>query len=710
MPSPQPPAPPGVPPLVPYETEAELIRAHLRMWRFAVRNRHVTIPLVVPAGMLAAGAVLAAEHAGFETGVAGAAIAVTTWFTAPSKWSSEPRIRGWRWTSEVTYARSTAGGSTLWLFLAATFGPGQPGLQMMLAALCAAWGGLFWWHKRPRDKRARRRHAQRVEAWNLWWQHHAPAWGASGSGVVDVKDHDGLESLLIQMWAGRQSFATIKNVVPLLESALGGYVHHGMSRPEINKANPSQVWIHLKREDPLREAVEWDDSMAPDDITKPAPIGLKETGGWKHASLRGGWFVIGRSRSGKSNEESVKLATITKCRNARAILIDRKGGRAARPWLPALDWVATSIEEARLVLRCMTAEVAARGMYAYNGEEQLNPTDDVPTLFVFIDEAYWVTSEPSGDAQCAADLAVISGAGQGVEIYPIVISQYGALDTTVRTEQTRGNLNRRMCFQTEHAEHGVFALGEDARKGIDTTTLQQKGAFYFREDARTSPEQIRGPHFPHSLARPTAIRNAERTDLYNRPLRLYCGAQPISAEKGAPTWQEVYDQRWSRLPAGFHRDAPQAASLGNPAPPEEGTMPADKIIMRPVHPEAERINADIDEDPDVSDADILRARQMAAARGEPIDLVDARERGQRRFARLLQDAPAGGISPAQLKKGCGMGRTWIHDQLNALMAAGAVRKVRDGQYAAEGDVWQAMEVLRQDGDRLAAEARQMAGV
>jgi hypothetical protein len=681
------------------------------MWRFAARNRHVTIPLVVPAGMLVAGAVLAAEHAGFEAGVAGAAISVTTWFTAPSKWSPEPRIKDWRWTSEVAYARSTAGGSTLWLFLAAMFGPGQTWLELMLAALCAAWGGLFWWHKRPRDRKARRRHERRVQDLNMWWQMNAPGWSAGGSGIVDVHDHDGLESWLVQLWGGKQTHGTIKALLPLLESALGGYVHHGMTRSEINKINPSQVWIHLKREDPLREAIEWDDSMASGDIRDPAPLGMRETGGWKRTSLRKGWFVIGRSRAGKSNEESVMLAKITRCRNARALLIDPKGGRASRPWLPAIDWVATTIQEARLVLGCMTAETAARGMYAYNGEEQLDPTDEVPTLFVFIDEAFLVTSEQRGDAKCAADLAAISGAGQGLEIYPVVMSQYGALDTTVRTEQTRSNLNGRMCFQTEHRDHGTFALGEDARDSVDTTKLTQKGTFYFRADAKTSLEQIRAPHFPHSLCRPTAIRNAELTGLHDRPLRLYCGAQPVSSEPGAPTWQQVYDERWSRLPAEFRRDAPQASGPDNPAPPEDDAMPANKINFRPEHPEAERINAEVDEDPDVSDADILRARHAATDRGAPIDLGSKRDHGRRRFAALLQGAPGApsGITPAQLKAS-GMGRTFIHQQLNALIAASAVIKAGDGLYSATADVWAAMEKIRRDGDDLAAEARQMAGV
>jgi hypothetical protein len=718
----QPPALPDIPSPVPFETEAQIIRTHRRMWQFAVRNRHVTIPLAVPAAMLAAGAILHGAHLGFEAGLTAAAASVTTWFVAAKaevtrdgqqkpKWPRDPRIRDWRWASELAYVRSTVGGGTLWLFLAAMFGPTQTWLEVMLGALCAAWGGLFWWHKRPRDRKARRRHERHVQSLNMWWQMHAPAWSAGGSGIVDVRDHDGLESWLVQLWGGRQTHAVIRNLLPSLESALGGYVHHGMARSEINKANPSQVWIHLKRQDPLREVIEWDDSMAPGDITKPAPLGVKETGGWKRASLRKGWFIIGRTRSGKSNEESVMLATITRCRNARVLLIDRKGGRAARPWLPALDWVATSIEEARLVLRCMTAETAARGMYAYNGDEQLTPTDEVPTLFVFIDEAFWVTGETSGDARCAADLATISGAGQGVEIYPVVISQYGALDTTVRTEQTRSNLNGRMCFQTEHAEHGVFALGEDARNGIDATKLEQKGTFYFREDAKTSPEQIRAPHFPHALARPSAVRNAELTDLYSRPLRLYCGAQPISDEEGAPTWQQVYDGRWSRLPAEFRRDAPQAAGPDAPAPPEDRTMPANKINLRPEHPEAAAINADVAGDPDITDAAILAARQAAAARGEPVDLLTEQDRRRHRFATLLQQAPQppSGITPAQLKAS-GMGRTFIHQQLNALIIAGAVIKTGDGLYSATADVWAAMEKIRRDGDDLAAEARQMAGV
>lgn len=701
------------PPLDVWESEAELVQAHKRMWRFAVRNRHVTIPLAVPAAMLAAGAVLHGQHPGLEVPALAAALAdVTMWFQADRKWSPEPRWHGWRWTSEVAYARATVIAGGAWLVLAGDIGPLRSGLDMLLAAGCLAWGVPFWAHKRPRDKRARRRHARQVARWNLWWQSHAPAWGAAGSGVTDCKEHNGQESLLIQLWAGRQSIATIKGVIPLLESALGGYVHHGMTRLEINKANPSQVWLHLKREDPLREVIEWSPDMAPGDITEPAPLGVLESGEWLYQCLMASWFVNGRSRWGKSNELSVMLATSTGCRNARTLMIDMKGGRATRPWLPALDWVATTTDEADLMMRFVMAEIKARGAYAYNGDEQLQPTEEVPALFLVIDETYEVTSEMSrspGAGRRAGWLATIASQGQGLAIYVIVLTQYGALAESVGTEETRLNLNIRMCFQTEKREHGTFALGDDAQNMVDTTKLAEVGQFYFRANSKTRPEQVRGPHISHDMARQIAASNARRTGLHDRPLTVY-----------ASDWQQVYDTRWERLPQGFMADAPQAAHIA-PSPGEEAPMPANKInIPAPaaddIDAQVAAINAEVDATPG-TDEDIRRAAEQRAARGAgPVDVRGDHERKRRQFAALLQAAGAGeygqppaGIRPKQLHDETGLGRTWIHGQLSALVDAGAVTK-RDGWYAPLGDVWEALETIRREGERLGAEARAMAGI
>lgn len=698
---------------LPYARETEAVVRQVHPVRFAWRNRHATIPLAAPVAMWTAGHLVRAWHHGFDLDVISVAADAVMWVRAPGKWSAEPRVRGWRWTSEAAYARGTVIGAGTWLCWAAASGV-HGGQEVFLLIGSAVWGIPFWLHKRPRDKRKRRRHARRVTRWNAWWQSHAPAWGLPGSGVVDVTDHGPvMETLTVQLWAGRQSIASVRNISHLLESALNGYVHASMSRIEQVKSRPSQVLVHLKKEDPLSEVIEWDESLVSDDIMDPVGLGVRETGGWLEAGLRANWFVNGVTRSGKSNNLNVKLAKITKCRNARALVIDMKGGRAARPWLPAIDWLATTTGEADMLLLFCIAEIKARAAYADNGEdEQLTPTAEVPTLFLVIDETYEVTSAMSGApgaARRAGWLATVASQGSGVEVYVIVVTQHGTLGESVGTEETRANLRRRMCFQTEHRDHGIFTLGDDAQRSVDTTTLQQKGAFYYRQDSQTRPEQVRGPHIPRKTARQIAERNAGRTGLHARPLVAYCGAQPVSAGEGALTWQQVYDQRWSRLPARLLDDGPQLAVAGGHSPAGDGA-PSSKISIRPPHPDAERINAEIDEQPDVSDEDILRGRALRAARGEPpVDLRSKTDRGIDRFASLLQSAPAEGISPKQLQIGSGMSESWMHPYLGKLTETGAVAKVGHGRYVVTGgaDIREALAGIRREAAARAAEARDL---
>jgi hypothetical protein len=79
------------------------------------------------------------------------------------------------------------------------------------------------------------------------------------------------------------------------------------------------------------------------------------------------------------------------------------------------------------------------------------------------------------------------------------------------------------------------------------------------------------------------------------------------------------------------------------------------------------------------------------------------------FAVALESAPPGGISPAQLAEESGRGRTWVHGQLGALVDLGAVTQLGRGRYApADGqDIRQAMAAIKENGDRLHREARQM---
>src|SRR6266705_1080105 len=91
-----------------YRAESPARRLPGILWRFAWRNRHTTIPLAIPGGMLAAGGILASQHPGLMVpGMAALTADVIAWTAAGKKWDDGPRFRGWRWTSEVAYARGT---------------------------------------------------------------------------------------------------------------------------------------------------------------------------------------------------------------------------------------------------------------------------------------------------------------------------------------------------------------------------------------------------------------------------------------------------------------------------------------------------------------------------------------------------------------------------------------------------------------------------
>jgi hypothetical protein len=652
------------------------LTAGVPAWDFVRRNRHVTVPLALPALFAGAGFTAAAFPRGRGYLVTACAVAAACMYlAAPHKWD---RAR------EQWYARLSvimAGG---WLCVTAWTGITRWTL-IALAAGVLAWGIPWFLHKRPREQKAAK---GAIAQWNVWWQHHALSWGLPGSAVIDVTLKGPVVTLRIQLWAGRQHARQVTDAAHLIESALRGFAGPGMVRVAGDHHNASQALVHLKRANPLAGTIRWDASLVPLSVTESAAIGLGEEGAWIRVCLAANWFLIGRSRSGKSNELSLFLAAITGCDDALVWLIDRKGGRAARPWMPAVDWCATTIEEARLMLDTAVAEIRARGTYADDGTEQLRPTTEVPAIFLVVDEAAQVTGLASGDARCAADLASVASMGMGLAVYVIASTQYGALDASVRTEETRSNLPNRICFAVTSQAHGAFALSD--YQNLDASRLEKQGSFYYQLGPKADSAPARAPEMTHDLVRSIAARNGA---MPRRPLVLY-----------ASDHQAVYDARWSRLPAAFRDGAPQYAAWldAGHSPEEAPVIPAphgDDMAER-----LARVDADTAETPDIHMADLPRIPSDAEIRGEV-------SRRKARFARALMAAPADGISPARLQQATGLGRTWIHQQLSSLTDAGAVIKVASSgnssaYLAAPGeDVWQAMEAIRAGHGRLLEAAR-----
>jgi hypothetical protein len=693
---------PTSPPPLPAQ-EAQDRPPLIPLWGVLSRNRHVTVPLAVPWALAAVGVSLAVTPGTLAPVAAGAAVLTAViWWAAPHKWTGKDGKPRW---PEVWYARLSALALAGWLTWTAAAGPG-PWMWWEAAVLAAgalAWGIPWWWHKRPRA------HHDIVTEWNDWWQYHSKAWhNVAGSHVIGIETKGVIDTLKIQLWAGRQYLKDITDALPLIESALSGHVEAGMTRAEVLKGDKaagirgdaSVVLLHLKRANPHDVEIEWEPARCPSSVTQPAPLGKNETGGWVLALLLANWFIIGKTRWGKSNQCSVMLASWVGCPDAHPPwIIDLKGGRSARPWANGADWVAITIAEARLVLAMGVAEVRARAEHWYTGTEQGVPTEEVPALVIFVDEAHGVLSTMSGDAQCRRDAAIIASEGSGLNVHLWVATQYGALDESVGTEQIRGNLPNRMCFAVSEPAHGQFALTDWAK--LDASRLENKGEFYYRigPDAASAP--CRGPHMPHDLVRDITAASpaADRP-----PLVLWCRDQVAyyAGDDGQEpvTWQDIYDGRRDRLPASF-RPGGQAAAR----PPQEASMnthtpPAPALPPPPDSPAAiaDRIEDELgalpDDDPSPVDAALLE---------------DAITSKKRLWARLLQQAPDGGIKPAQLTAGSGLGRTWTHEQLNALMEMRVITRLSTGRYTPVPgqDVWAGLERIRRANDHVAGEARRL---
>lgn len=655
------------------ESEALIPRA----FRAVRRNRAVSVPLAVPPVVWTGGEILYVRGL-FIPAVSAAVVgAAAVWVFAPHKWTDakgEPRV------PEVWYARLTAVALGVYLAAAAQWGAtsGLPGeaLGVFLLAAGTAWGIPWWRHHRIRGRKDREKFMAGCRA---FWDGHAHAFNASGSNVIDAEENPSQVRLRIQLIGGRQSLLTLQSSVHLIESAVP--VGRGMVRIDEVEGNASQADVFITRENPLREVVGWDPSLAPASVHGEAVAGLSETGESVTTLMRVNAFVIGKTRSGKGNNLLLRVAQLSGCPDDRQVVIDLKQ-RAARPLFRSggIEYVITTVPEAHAYLLMLKAERAARAREADTEEEQLLATVQTPSIHTLIDETNPLTSSMNGNAQCAAELGLLAAEGSGLEEYVEVYTQYGALAESVQTEQTRSNLALRVCYAVEHPSHGVFALGDG---GGDASKLKEQGEFLMKLGPKARRQKLRAPHMPFRLFTEIASANAAR--LNRRPLLLWCGAEPSVVE--GQTWQEWWDRRFLRIAPTFRKDSPQYAAaleeFGEPGAAAPAAA-AGSEFTRPHLPPAPPGG-----DGDAGDGASVAARIAAQTEGPDVSpTAEAQARGgdiyaqsEEHFFTLLATAPPAGIRTAELVRQSGMSNGQAYKILNRLAERGAATQPGRGLYA-----------------------------
>jgi hypothetical protein len=341
----------------------------------------------------------------------------------------------------------------------------------------------------------------------------------------------------------------------------------------------------------------------------------------------------------------------------------------------------------------------------YFGAEQHVPTPEDPAIHLLIDETYKLTSVTGrGDPDCARLLADIASQGRAVAIYAEVYTQYGSLESSVRDEQVRSNLPRRVLFRVEQPQHGAFFIADYAK--LDASKLDEPGTFFLKDGAKADTEQIRAPYMPHDLLAKIMLQNCA-LKMDRPPLRLY-----------AARWQGWWDTRWERLPEIFRDLSPQyqryAAMMAAASPQDYHQASAGiAAATRPDSP----LPASAPGEGDGAAVAARIAREQARLSAVPDDfrpdpqLVAALPRVMNRkwasFADALESATRSRpVSPGQLTELSGMSESWVHQQLRRLADLGAAVQIGRGRYAGDGDVAAAMEVIRSADDDLLREFRE----
>jgi hypothetical protein len=679
-------------------------------YRWIWQRRHWTVPVMLLPAVWLLGLLVHDMHWAGYVNVAGPLVMISTALVAGYKWD--------RWPERI-YAAASVTLLFIWTWFAVRVSLLSPWLDGTLAVFVLAWGWFWYRHKRPRGHRRRQK---LVGRWDEWWQSHCWNWSLGGSHVSDVWPMGVTTKVRVKAIPGRHSKQHFDQAMHLIETA--GDTHPdrealadiGMIRVETVKGHPSWFDLYFKRRNPLAEVVRFDLALAPKSVHEPLQFGLSETGEWVMKSAKVNRFTNGVTQSGKSNDLLVAVAQLSGCPDARVILIDLKGGRSARPLLEAgaVDYVVTDIDEARMTERMLVAENAARQKNWYTGDQHGHADEDTPALFLKVDETHDLTAteDAAGDPECRTMMGTIASQGNSVEIYTWVYTQHGSLETSVGSEQIRGNLPWRTCYRVAEARHGQYCIPEYAK--LDASKLEEQGTCYTKDGPKTPAQQIRTPEMKHSLLKKIGAQNARLLG-DRRPLRLWCGNEP-SPIPGV-TWQQWWDSRWGRLDPAFHAISPQyrqyAAILAAESPASA------HAAVSAIAEQARAAAVPVASEPGLGTPAEAAARmneELAACYSgvmEPAiqprgDLGRIVRTEIERFIIALESAPDQGISPAQLMAESGRAKTWVHGRLGKLIELGAATQIRRGLYRPMPDVdlRHAMATIDAEAARLFGEARE----
>ena len=446
------------------------------VWRY----RSELAPVVAAAGLVIAAATLHRSHPGWWLWL----MAVTLTDLAVLALPAPRRLRKeWPFldrTGERAYAAAVSAVAGGWLTAATALGPATPPMPAFGAILgltCA----IPWWTSR------RRRAKVRLERALESWPEIARAVGLAGSQVM---------SAMVDLWGWRARFRlargqTMHDVIakiPAIESGLGTF--RGAVRvyptPD-NYANRCE--LRVLDADPHADAIPWPGPSVTS-ITEPIELGpFEDAVPCRVSFLRRHVLFGGATGAGKSGGLNVLIGNLSACRDVVLWGIDLKKGMELGPWISCLDRLATTPDQARVLLADAVAVLEARAaVLAEQGQRVCDPTPGMPALVILVDEYAELVDDAPGAIRHADSIA---RRGRAVAVSLIAATQRPT-QKAMGHGAVRSQMDVRICFRVRERKDVDLILGQGMlASGWQAHTLDAPGKFLVSAAEHDTPRRAR---------------------------------------------------------------------------------------------------------------------------------------------------------------------------------------------------------------------------
>jgi hypothetical protein len=161
-------------------------------------------------------------------------------------------------------------------------------------------------------------------------------------------------------------------------------------------ATASEVIMKVRERDGMAGTATLTQELRARTVNETFAIGVQEDGSYLKVTVRESHImIIGIMGSGKSNLLNVLIAQLASMVDTVVWMIDMKGGRAGKPWFqawsegkaaaPPIDWLATTRDEAELMLTALRTAVDTRSNSGVGGNKII-PSPDRPQIIFICDE------------------------------------------------------------------------------------------------------------------------------------------------------------------------------------------------------------------------------------------------------------------------------------------------------------------------------------